>query len=444
MDKAWRRRKKIDLTPLKRIVILMTVNDEFLRNVIPIFDDVSCLPNAPHLLQVIRWSISHSNRYRRAPREYIDTLFKKFKDEAGGEDEAEVKLLASFLSKLNEEYLRGDYEDIDINYELEVAEKLIRSYSLVKNSNDIIAAVKANATEEAVEIRKSFTLPGLKEIERPPSEIMEKKMITSDELSKKDIDDLPKIIDPWLSDGSVTMLYGPRGMGKTWICLIIAISVTRQNPASTRIGPWRVVGPAGALYIDGEMNEYHLQQRLKSFEGKDTEKENHYNPLVILSASTVAKKYRQQISIGKQEWRESIYDYLAMNDNIQLIILDNIASLTMGLDENDKKAWDPINEWILSLRHLGVAVLFVHHAGKGGQQRGTSGREDNVDNIIKLKKGYEEGGKYDSTAIYIDISFEKARNIDSSQARKFGLKIFENRRQRRFGWEEYDIKKKED
>ena len=33
-------------------------------------------------------------------------------------------------------------------------------------------------------------------------------------------------------------------------------------------------------------------------------------------------------------------------------------------------------EWLLRLRRRGVSVLIVHHAGKGGEQRGKSRRED--------------------------------------------------------------------
>ena len=38
------------------------------------------------------------------------------------------------------------------------------------------------------------------------------------------------------------------------------------------------------------------------------------------------------------------------------------------------------------LRRRGVSVLIVHHAGKGGEQRGTSRREDVLDTSISLRR----------------------------------------------------------
>src|SRR5207245_1989188 len=56
-----------------------------------------------------------------------------------------------------------------------------------------------------------------------------------------------------------------------------------------------------------------------------------------------------------------------------LIIVDNISTLVRsGGAENDAEAWIPVQTWALRQRRDGRAVLFVHHTGKGGKQRGTS------------------------------------------------------------------------
>lgn len=47
---------------------------------------------------------------------------------------------------------------------------------------------------------------------------------------------------------------------------------------------------------------------------------------------------------------------------------------------------------------MGLTVLFLHHAGRSGYQRGTTGREDVLDAIISLKHPpaykHEEGAKF--------------------------------------------------
>ena len=91
---------------------------------------------------------------------------------------------------------------------------------------------------------------------------------------------------------------------------------------------------------------------------------------------------------------------------IKLWVVDNLASLTPGIDENIKKDWDPINAWLLELRYAGISTVMLHHTGKEGKQRGTSAREDNIDISIELKK--PEGYTPDCGAKFT-CHFSKAR-----------------------------------
>lgn len=83
---------------------------------------------------------------------------------------------------------------------------------------------------------------------------------------------------------------------------------------------------------------------------------------------------------------------------VKLWAVDNIASLTPGIDENSKQEWDPINAWLLDLRFAGISTVLLHHEGKEGKQRGTSAREDNIDISINLQKpcnySPEEGARF--------------------------------------------------
>ena len=138
---------------------------------------------------------------------------------------------------------------------------------------------------------------------------------------------------------------------------------------------WHVASKAGVLHIDGEMNSFELQQRIKLLR-KTVGKESKKFRLYLLSADRWSKEHDSQFTISNERWRESIFKFLEKNEQIKLLILDNLASLAPGIDENSKKDWDPISQWLLSLRRLGKAVIFVHHAGKSGSQRGTISRED--------------------------------------------------------------------
>jgi putative DNA primase/helicase len=105
---------------------------------------------------------------------------------------------------------------------------------------------------------------------------------------------------------------------------------------------------------------------------------------------------------------------------VELLVLDNLSSLTSVIRDNDAESWNPIQEWLLRLRRRGVSVLIVHHAGKGGEQRGTSRREDVLDTSISLRRPSDytptEGARF-------ELHFEKARGIHGDKAKPFEAKF---------------------
>jgi len=98
-----------------------------------------------------------------------------------------------------------------------------------------------------------------------------------------------------------------------------------------------------------------------------------------------------------RKWRGVVKNWCISN-KVKLIVLDNISSLAAGIDENVKRDWDPVNQWLLELRFAGIATVMLHHTNKEGGQRGTSAREDNIDNSITLSHPYdyasEEGARF--------------------------------------------------
>jgi len=93
---------------------------------------------------------------------------------------------------------------------------------------------------------------------------------------------------------------------------------------------------------------------------------------------------------------------------VELLIIDNLATLCRVGNENEAESWLPVQEWILHLRRRGISVLLVHHANKSGAQRGTSSREDVMDTVIALRPAkdhsIEDGTRF-------EVHLEKARGI---------------------------------
>ena len=103
----------------------------------------------------------------------------------------------------------------------------------------------------------------------------------------------------------------------------------------------------------------------------------------------------------------------------ELVIVDNCSTLIRSGKENEGDSWLPVQSWALAHRRAGRSIVFVHHDGKGGQQRGTSRREDVLDTVIGLRR--PDDYRSDQGARF-EIVFEKARGFYGDGAQSFEAK----------------------
>lgn len=214
------------------------------------------------------------------------------------------------------------------------------------------------------------------------------------------------VLAPVLPIPGLAMLYAPRGMGKTYAALSIACAIATGGTALR----WRAPEARRVLYIDGEMPAADLQTRLAGIvrgagtvlPGKDQ--------LRFLAADLLPDGLP---SIARPE-TQSALDRVA--EGADVLILDNLSSLAGGLRENEGDDWEPIQRWMLSIRRAGKTALLVHHAGKGGQQRGTSRREDVLDTVLALRRP----GDYEPTqGARFEVHVEKGRGVSGRDAEPF-------------------------
>ena len=74
----------------------------------------------------------------------------------------------------------------------------------------------------------------------------------------------------------------------------------------------------------------------------------------------------------------------------------------------------------MGLRRQGKSLLFVHHGGKGGLQRGTSRREDVLDTVVCLKHPNDYSP---SDGARFEVSYEKGRGLSGEDAAPFEAKL---------------------
>jgi hypothetical protein len=211
---------------------------------------------------------------------------------------------------------------------------------------------------------------------------------------------------PVLPIPGLAMLYAPRGMGKTYAALSIAYAIASGGVALR----WSAPAARRVLYIDGEMPAGALQQRIGQIVrgmAAPLASDEH----VRFIASDLLPEGLP--SIARPETQALIDRALG---EAEVLVFDNISTLTGGMRENEGDDWEILQRWLLSLRRRGLGALLIHHAGKRGQQRGTSRREDVLDTVIALRRPEDyvatQGARF-------EVHLEKARGVFGDDAEPF-------------------------
>ena len=219
------------------------------------------------------------------------------------------------------------------------------------------------------------------------------------------------IIDPIISEKSITLMYAPTGIGKTWFSMCIALAASNGKPLfSNTKTSWLTPKPRRVVYIDSEMTEYHFKKRLQILSQMyQSDHQNLSFKLVADENMNLADEesgYCDQIS----QW---LNDEAEAGRPVDLLILDNLSTLT-GFNDS-AKSWNTLFSWMKTLkekRKHPCSVLVVHHSNKKGDQRGTSAKTATVDNVIKLEA--QKNTTVNSVAFKVTV--EKGRDIENVPA----------------------------
>ena len=221
--------------------------------------------------------------------------------------------------------------------------------------------------------------------------------------------DFPKrkmLLSPWLPEQGLAMVVAPRGIGKTFFGMNVAYAVA----AGISYLGWEASEPKPVLYIDGEMPATVMQKRLADIAGSTEKAAVDFE---LITPDMQINKDREYMSMPDLATHEGQAELAAHTDRASLIVIDNIATLCRTGKENEGESWLAIQAWALGLRARGKSVLFIHHTGKGGQQRGTSRREDVLDTVISLSTppdyNPKEGAKF-------QVKFTKSRGFYGEDA----------------------------
>ena len=258
---------------------------------------------------------------------------------------------------------------------------------------------------------------------------LSKALVSYPDLLALDIPERPRYL-PWLPEGGNVMVFGPRGIGKTFFQLALAVSLTTGK----NLWKWKCPAPVGVLYVDGEMQLDELRQRTTGL--MDTP---HVAPLFFLTGQLVYQRCgSKDLILTSEAMRQEVVKILESHPDIRVLILDNISCLFSGINEDSKQDWEPVNAWLIRLRHRGISTVLVHHAGKGGQQRGTSGREDSLDTVIQLAR---PTGADAREGCHFELSFTKCRSVTGEEVAPLDVKLRTVNDRLQWEWKALEISK---
>jgi RNA binding exosome subunit len=224
-----------------------------------------------------------------------------------------------------------------------------------------------------------------------------------------DIPPREMLLDPIIPEKGLAMVYAMRGTGKTHLACGCSYAVATGTPFLK----WTGNGARRVLHCDGEMAADELRGRFAEIM-KGSKVKPDRGMLNILTADLL------EFGIGNLAEPSVQQELEPLLVGVELLVLDNLSSLTAVIRDNDAESWNPIQAWLLRLRRRGTSVLIVHHAGKGGEQRGTSRREDVLDTSISLRRPSdfksEEGARF-------EIHYEKVRGVYGEKIRPFEAKM---------------------
>lgn len=213
------------------------------------------------------------------------------------------------------------------------------------------------------------------------TDAIDKSVVSSSELRSLNLQPRKRLLGDWFCEGDLGFLFAPRGVGKTWL----ALSMARALSEGGKLGDWPAHCPVKVLYLDGEMPPDLMRDRDKGLERNTGE-------LEFLNHEILFERTSKVLNITKPDVQHAIMER-CIKTGVRVLILDNLSTVASGMKENDADAWELVNNWLLDLRRRKIAVVIVHHAGRNGEMRGTSKREDNVFWIIALddaKKSAED------------------------------------------------------
>lgn len=215
------------------------------------------------------------------------------------------------------------------------------------------------------------------------------------------------ICGEWLKARSINMVFAKAGAGKSIFTLSVSLALAAQKP----VFGWAVPRPVRVLYLDADMEGGEFAARIaKLSKGANIPVTDNFMGWNADMPWFKANGDNRTLNLAETA-DQSLVTAACLANKIEMLVIDNISTLFYSPeDENDAGSWHSAMQWAFILRKHGIGVLFVHHANKGNEQRGTSMREVQTEMNIRLtakKRGFriESTKARSNQQLHVDVTF---------------------------------------
>ena len=218
---------------------------------------------------------------------------------------------------------------------------------------------------------------------------------------------------------AIVQISASRGDGKTWLVLYVGLALA----CGINLFGWACNRRYKVLFIDGELPPWTLQERIEAVceDLGSKPKSGWFN---VYSTNESDTGVRLNLTDRKQ-----VDEIVEVCSRFDVVIFDNIFSLSSGGDKNAAETFEPLNEISMRLRGLNTLVIRVAHLGKDKSKGafGSSVQEAPLDVALELKRTSSDTFHVNDV---FRVTCTKSRNHPLSEIRPIDLEFCTDRKGR--------------
>jgi putative DNA primase/helicase len=229
------------------------------------------------------------------------------------------------------------------------------------------------------------------------------------------VNDAPPIIewvwDDYMAPGTLNMLHGDGGLGKSYLSLKIAEQMSRPEGGEL-FG--KKIHPGGVVILDGENAAVQIHHRI-------------HNTTIAADANLHVFTVDQPI-LGYEDKTNAIFQHIADVYDPRLVIIDSQRALWAGDEKEQMEVGRMLRAFAKGLEAFPYATLLLHHDNRGKDYAGSSDMNAAISGArLHLEK---HGGKDETQARR--LSMPKNRIGPEMRPQEFFLTIETQPRSHRF------------